>query len=346
MTQSFVAGSVATVIGPVPRVSASLAWPDHWGDIKARWNVGRMDHTVDPGLYALGTPDDQSTVLVTANYKMSFNRLRESLPGRNAWILVLDTDGVNVWCAAGKGSFGTRELVRRLDACGLDRIVAHRRLILPQLSAPGIEAHQVKYITGFRVVYGPVRAADLPFFIDAGFKATPEMRRKTFTAWERMVLIPVELVSALKWGAVLSFAFSLAAGFLISGNFLSGALNYGLFATLALMVAIVAGAVVTPLLLPWLPGRAFALKGAVTGFMAAGILAFMRSGSHGLGRFESIAWFFLVPALSAYLAMNFTGASTYTSLSGVRKEMRVAVPLEILAGIIGICFWIRACFIA
>ena len=346
MTQSFVAGSVATVIGPVPRVSASLAWPDHWGDIKARWNVGRMDHTVDPGLYALGTPDDQSTVLVTANYKMSFNRLRESLPGRNAWILVLDTDGVNVWCAAGKGSFGTRELVRRLDACGLDRIVVHRKLILPQLSAPGIEAHQVKHITGFRVVYGPVRAADLPFFIDAGFKATPEMRRKTFTAWERMVLIPVELVSALKWGAVLSFAFFLAAGFLISGNFLSGALNYGLFATLALMVAIVAGAVVTPLLLPWLPGRAFALKGAVTGFMAAGILAFMRSGSHGLGRFESIAWFFLVPALSAYLAMNFTGASTYTSLSGVRKEMRVAVPLEILAGIIGICFWIRACCIA
>jgi len=84
----------------------------------------------------------------------------------------------------------------------------------------------------------------------------------------------------------------------------------------------------------------------VTGFMAAGILAFMWSGSHGFGHSESIAWFFLVPALSAYLAMNFTGASTYTSLSGVRKEMRVAVPLEISAGIIGICLWIRACFIA
>ena len=133
---------------------------------------------------------------------------------------------------------------------------------------------------------------------------------------------------------------------MISGNFLSGALNYGFFAAAALMAAIIAGAVVTPLLLPWLPGRAFALKGAVTGFMAAGILVFMRSGSHGFGRFESIAWLFLVPALSAYLAMNFTGASTYTSLSGVRKEMRVAVPLEILAGIIGICFWIRACCIA
>jgi acetyl-CoA decarbonylase/synthase complex subunit gamma len=304
-----------------------------------------MDHTVDPGLYALGTPDDQSTVLVTANYKMSFNRLRESLPGRNAWILVLDTDGVNVWCAAGKGSFGTRELVRCVDACGLDRIVAHRKLILPQLSAPGVEAHQVKHLTGFRVLYGPVRAADLPFFIDAGFKATPEMRRKTFTTRERAVLIPVELVSALKWGALLSLLFFLAAGFLTAGTFISGALTHGLFPALALMGAIVAGAVVTPLLLPWLPGRAFALKGAVTGLVTAGLLTFARAGISGVGDLETIAWFFLVPALSAYLAMNFTGASTYTSLSGVRKEMRVAVPLEISVGIIGICLWGLAFFV-
>ncbi|MBW2593800.1 MAG: acetyl-CoA synthase subunit gamma [Deltaproteobacteria bacterium] len=346
MAQLFVTGSIDTAKGPVPLVSSCLAWSDRWGDIKARWNVGRMNHKVVPGLYALGTPDDQSLVLVTANYKMSFNRLREALPGRSAWILALDTDGVNVWCAAGKGTFGTEELVRRLEACGLDRVVSHRKLILPQLSAPGIDAHQVKRLAGFRVVYGPVQAGDLPFFIDAGFKATPEMRRKTFTARERAVLIPVELVSALKWGTVLSVAFSLAAGFLTSGNFLSGALPYGFFAALALMTAVIAGAVVTPLLLPWLPGRAFALKGAVTGFMAAGILAFARNGSPGFGHPESIAWFFLIPALSAFLAMNFTGASTYTSLSGVRKEMRLAVPLEISAGIIGICLWVRAFFIA
>ena len=66
-----------------------------------------MSYTVDPGLYALGKPDDSSPVLVTANYKMSFDRLREALPERDAWILVLDTKGVNVWCAAGKGTFGT-----------------------------------------------------------------------------------------------------------------------------------------------------------------------------------------------------------------------------------------------
>lgn len=345
MAQRFVTGSIDTVNGPVPLISSDIARPDRWEDIKARWSVGRMDYKVVPGLYALGAPDDQSIVLVAANYKMSFNRLRECLPGRSAWILVLDTDGVNVWCAAGKGTFGTEELVRRLEVCRLDRIVSHRKLILPQLSAPGIEAHQVKHITGFRVVYGPVRATDLPCFIDAGLKATLEMRRVTFTTRERMVLIPVELVSATKWGVILSFLFFLAAGFLTAGNFLSGAVTYGLSAALALMGAIIAGAVATPLLLPLLPGRSFSLKGAVAGFIAAGILAFMRGGSAGFGHPESAAWFFLIPALSAFLAMNFTGASTYTSLSGVRKEMRLAVPLEISAGIIGICLWVRVFFI-
>ena len=80
--------------------------------MKVRWGIGRMNYRVDPGLYSLGNPDALSPVLVSANYKMSFDRLRESLPGRNAWILVLDTDGVNVWCAAGKGTFGTEELTR------------------------------------------------------------------------------------------------------------------------------------------------------------------------------------------------------------------------------------------
>jgi acetyl-CoA decarbonylase/synthase complex subunit gamma len=44
--------------------------------------------------------------------------------------------------------------------------------------------------------------------------------------------------------------------------------------------------------------------------------------------------------------MNFTGASTYTSLSGVRKEMRWALPMEIGAGIVGLGLWLGSNFIA
>jgi len=44
--------------------------------------------------------------------------------------------------------------------------------------------------------------------------------------------------------------------------------------------------------------------------------------------------------------MNFTGASTYTSLSGVKREMRTALPLQIGAGIAGLGHWLVSRFIA
>ena len=161
-----------------------------------------MHYTVEPGLYALGNPNDQSPVLVTANYKMSFDRLRGALPSQNMWILVLDTKGINVWCSAGKGTFGTTELVNRIQSAGLAKVVSHRELILPQLAGPGVAAHEVKKLSGFKVIYGPIRSKDLPAFLENGLKATLEMRLKTFTARERIALIPLELVSAMKVGVI------------------------------------------------------------------------------------------------------------------------------------------------
>ena len=111
---------------------------------------------------ALGRPTDASPVFASANYKLSFDALRASLKGRDAWLLVLDTKGINVWCAAGKGTFGTLELVRSIAETELDKIVGHRTVIVPQLGAPGVSAHRVKFYSGFNVVYGPARAEDIP----------------------------------------------------------------------------------------------------------------------------------------------------------------------------------------
>ncbi len=332
----------------MPQVSSSLTTADHWGTIKARWGVGRMHYTVQPGLYALGEPDDESVVLVTANYKMSFDRLRQALPGRDAWILVLDTEGINVWCSAGKGTFGTEELVRRVASSGLGSVVAHRKLILPQLAGPGVAAHLVPKLSGFKVIYGPIRAEDLPAFIDSGFKHTPYMRRKTFTTWDRVVLIPVELVGVLKPSLIILPVLFLLGGLGGPHGFWTNAPNYGLFAVFAFLAALAAGAVFTPLLLPWLPGRAFSVKGLSLGLIAAVILTVIRGADWGAwpGRLEILAWFFLVPAVAAYLAMNFTGASTYTSLSGVKKEMKWAVPLEIVGCVVGLSLWFGSRFTA
>jgi len=348
LKQPFVIGSVQTATGAVPLVSSSLVRADRLGTFKTRWGIGRMHYTVEPGLYALGRPNDQSPVFVTASYKMSFDRLREALPGRDAWILVLDTKGINVWCAAGKGTFGTMELVSRIELSGLKQIVSHRELILPQLSGPGVAAHLVKKLSGFKVTYGPIWARDLLVFLDTGLKATPEMRLKTFTTWERTELIPMELVGALKPGILVMVIFFLLAFFGSSGEGWTTALAHGLFSALALLAAILVGAVLTPLLLPWLPGRAFSVKGFSVGALFAAILAacYWHGWIRSAGGLEILAWLLLIPAISAYLAMNFTGASTYTSLSGVKKEMRWALPLEIAGGIIGVGLWFGSQFIA
>ena len=340
-------GSIQAKTGTVPRISSTLSGADYRGTIKARWGVSRMRYTIEPGLYALGNPDEHTPILVTANYKMSFDRLREALPGRDAWILVLDTNGINVWCAAGKGTFGTEELVRSIESSGLAQTVVHRELILPQLSGPGIAAHLVKKLSGFKVIYGPINATDLPAFLDAGLKATPEMRLKTFDIRERTVLIPLELVSTLKWVLIILPLFFFVGGLGGQTGFWSGALDYGLFAIIALLSAVIAGAVLTPILLPWLPGRAFSLKGMAMGLITAVILTALRPENlnNWQGRIETLAWFLLIPAIAAYLAMNFTGASTYTSLSGVKKEMKWAVPVEIAAGAAGLFLWFGSLFV-
>jgi hypothetical protein len=346
--QPFVVGTVLTPIGAVPRVASALTRVDRWGTWKARWGVGRMHYTVEPGLYALGHPQRQSPVLVTANYKMSFDELRRALPGRDAWLLVLDTQGINVWCAAGKGTFGTAELAQRLQRSGLEQLLAHRQLVLPQLAAPGVAAHVVIRQTGFKVHYGPIRAADLPAFLDAGLLATPAMRRKTFTLWERAVLIPVELVGVVKPALLVLPALFLLSGLGGPRGYWANAMAYGSSAVLALVSAILAGAVLMPLLLPWLPGRAFAVKGFVVGLVTALIVLGLRGWqvSSWPQSLEALAWLLLVPAVAGFLAMNFTGASTYTSLSGVKREMRWAVPLQIIAGAAGLVVWMIARVIA
>ncbi|GAH17185.1 unnamed protein product, partial [marine sediment metagenome] len=134
---------------------------------------------------SFSTPDSKAPVLVTANYKLTFDILRKALASISAWILVLDTRGINVWCAAGKDLFSTDEVVRRVKRSGLEKVVTHNQLILPQLAATGVAAHHVKKGSGFKVIWGPVRAKDIRSFLTNGLKAEKSMRQVTFTTRDR-----------------------------------------------------------------------------------------------------------------------------------------------------------------
>ena len=309
------------------QLSTELTIKDRIGSWKARWNIGRMNYIVKPGLYKIGRPDDASPVLVTANYKMTVDALRKELAGRDLWILVLDTKGVNVWCAAGKGTFGTDELLIRIAAEHLSDVISHKVIILPQLSAPGISAHKVKKLSGFKVVYGPVRAGDIPYFLDNGMTAAPLMRKVRSTFYDRLILTPVELVQA--FGIMLK-VFGVMALLNCLGLLPVTRIDY-----LGLLGAVLSGAFVTPLFLPWIPGRAFAWKGFIIGLVwAIGVTLFSSLYyEHNIAQIFS--YILIFPAVSAFFAMNFTGSSTYTSLSGVIKEMKFAVPLIITGLVIG-----------
>lgn len=308
-----------------------------------RWGIGRYDYQVEPGLYAVGQPDEGSPVLVTANYKLSFDRLRRELGGLDLFILVLETMGINVWCAAGKGTFGTAELCDRIEAAGLAHVVSHRRLILPQLGAPGVAAHLVKERTGFRVKYGPVEAKDAPRFLADG-RANEAMRQKDFPLGDRAALIPMELLPSLKYSLPLIGVMALFAAALgPAGSFLEGLWRFGAAAAIAVTVGVICGAVITPLLLPWVPGRAFALKGALVGAVVGAPLTLLGSGwltlHPGWLWLDGLGLSLLGVALASFIAMNFTGTSTYTSLSGVEREMRWAVPMQAASAVVGLICW-------
>jgi hypothetical protein len=334
MNRVFDYSELVPLASTLPRVSTRLSWTDYLGAMRVRMGIRRDAYRIDPGLYAVGHPTSASDVFVTANYKLSFDTLRKNLEGMDGWILVLDTKGINVWCAAGKKTFGTAELVRQIGLTSLPQIVSHKKLILPQLSAAGVSAHQVREIGGFSVIYGPVRASDIKPFVASGYKATKEMRRVHFGLADRAKLIPNDFFYGKYYLLAAIVVVLILSGINKSGLSFQSMVEKGPGMMLNVLYAYISGIVLTPMMLPWIPGRPFALKGFFTGFaISLLLLAFQRLGN---SYYEISSWFLIITGISSFLAMNFTGSSTYTSLSGVKKEMRVAIPLQIAFAVTGL----------
>jgi CO dehydrogenase/acetyl-CoA synthase delta subunit len=297
----------------------------------ARWGVNRMGHRVQPGLYRIGNLGPESMVFASANYTLSFDALRSALVNIDAYILVLDTKGINVWCAAGKGTFGTEELIHRIQTTGLASLVSHRRIIVPQLGAPGITWPEVLRRSGFKVEFGPVRAADLPAYLKT-HTATPDMRRVFFPLRDRIVLIPVELVQVLPYAIIASLALGVLLNWIIAAQ---------------LLTAVLAGTVLFPTLLPYIPTKDFSTKGFLLGFlvMVPFILMNTETGTSPLIRAgTAIAGLLVFPPVTAFLALNFTGATTFTSRTGVRNEIyryvRVMATMLVIGIVLAIILWV------
>ena len=184
--------------------------------------------------------------------------------------------------------------------------------------------------------YGPVRASDIPAYLAAGMRATQAMRRVRFGWRDRLVLAPVELVGALKpLGVVLGalLMLTLIRNHRLTAHFAADAAPF--------IAAVVTGGVLVPLFLPWLPFRYFALKGAVAGIVVSAIMRAILPWGIAEGTGTSL----LVVAIASYMAMMFTGSTTLTTLAGVRREVRRALPPIVASAAIGAVLRVVAVFI-
>ncbi|MFW0885049.1 mercury methylation corrinoid protein HgcA [Candidatus Acidulodesulfobacterium sp. H_13] len=319
------------------KTSSDWSLSDYLGSFKCRVsNSFRMKYGVEPALYLLGVPDDESDVFVSANYKLSFDILRKALEGLSVWILVIDTKGINVWCAAAKGTFGAKELSMRMNEVGLADIVNHRRIIVPQLGAAGISAGAVFKHTGFKVCFGPVYAKDIKGYLSAGRKKTHEMRRINFSMTDRLILTPIEIIPLIKKFLVFTVIILLFFGLRPSGILFENAWLLGKPFLLLGLGSIIGGAFITPILLPFIPFRSFALKGWMIGILLTLTTIFSFNIQEQKNILIFMAEIIFFPMASSYLALQFTGSTTFTNISGVKKELKIALPVYFVSALISI----------
>jgi ferredoxin len=146
-------------------------------------------------------------VILTCNFALTVAQMERALRGLDAWLLVANSRGINVWCAAGGGHLTTHDAVSALKTTGIAKQVTHRRVVLPQLAAVGIEADQVQERAGWQVIWGPVDARHLPAFLkDEEGEHVREVAFDPFARLEMAVMwaVPLSLlalVTLLFWTA-------------------------------------------------------------------------------------------------------------------------------------------------
>ena len=150
------------------------------------------------GLVKIGNPGRNAPVLLTGNFRLTVERVRRALDGIDAYLLVANSRGINVWCAATGGHLTNHDVISVLKTSGIAELVDHRQVILPQLAATGIEGKIIHRKIGWRVVWGPVYARSIPQFLGGGLQKTPEMRTVRF-AWTQ------RLEMAVAWAFPISF---------------------------------------------------------------------------------------------------------------------------------------------
>jgi len=276
----------------------------------------------EPGLRQVGNPGSDSPVVVTCNYDLTVRRVIRALAGCDVWLVVAPSAGINVWCAAAGGHFGTHQVVTALKTSGVEERVRHRRAILPQLGATGIQVREVAHRCGWKLRFGPAYATDLPRYLGSDQEKDEAMRRVNFDAFERFEM-------AVAWGVPAALLLAgLAALFRPAWSLPLAALAVGL--ALAIF---------------FLYDRLPRAPGLLLGVASAGIALVLVSWAGGGGA-ALLTALVAPPLLLALLTFDYTGSTPIAGGSHfAERQWQIVLDPERCRGVFS-CFEVcpEACF--
>jgi ubiquinone/menaquinone biosynthesis C-methylase UbiE len=287
---------------PAREAATTLRWRDYAANVACELSLYSTFFRVEPGLYRAGSPGPESPLFVTANFTLTFNLVRRALRGLDAYLLVIDTRGINVWCAAGGGKFSTREVALSHRAFRLAEVPHRRPAVLPQLAATGVATYKLREEFGVAAAYGPVYARDIRAYVAAGFRKAPAMRRVDWGLAKRLEV---------------TWFFALMNGALVA---LPLAVFHRLYSPLAVAAA-AAISLAVGALFPWLPTRLYAVKGLAAGaLVAVPLLTYKWLSGAGAARLG--AWAAFLAFAGILLGLEFSGNTSVSSPSQVKQEFK------------------------
>ncbi len=286
----------------VAEVSTTLTPGDRLANLASYLSLYATFFRVEPGLYRVGRPGPAAPLLVTANFTLTFNLVRRALAGLDAYVLVIDTRGINVWCAAGAGKFDAREVALSHRAFRVAEVPYREPAVLPKLAATGVSKPELEEVYGVAAAYGPVYVRDFGAYAAAGYRKTPAMSRVDWGLAKRM---EVTWFFALMNAAVVALPL---------------AVFHRLYSPLA-VAAVAAISLVIGALFPWLPTRLYSIKGLAAAALAAvPIIIYKWLG--GAGGLSLATWAAFLAFAGILLGLEFSGNTSVSSPSQVRQEFK------------------------
>jgi ubiquinone/menaquinone biosynthesis C-methylase UbiE/NAD-dependent dihydropyrimidine dehydrogenase PreA subunit len=134
---------------------------------KSIWDfIGRwFPNPVEPGLRVIGHPHRKSPIILTGNFHLTVRRVEKALKGKDIFLLVAPSNGINVWCGSCGGELNTHSVITAIKTSRINERVDHHQIFLPLFSAPAIDRGLLKKETGRTGIFGPAYAKDIPLFL-------------------------------------------------------------------------------------------------------------------------------------------------------------------------------------